>query len=366
MNQENQNPINGNGPDPNRDISSYSDPNTGPPIDRYNYVEDIYGSRNNPGPGNFAPEPKKKKKMKAWKKALIWIGSIITGIVLLLGSAVAVLFFRLNVENVDTAPYEETPAEVAGIDVLNSSDVFNVLIIGADKEQDGSEGRSDTMMVASINTRTNELKLVSFLRDLYVDIPDHGKDRLNAAYSYGGAAMLMQTIENNFRINIDKYLETNFDGFENIIDSLGGIDVTMTSAEAEFLNNWKQVGATEGENHLDGKNALYFARMRKLDSDFGRTTRQRQVIGAMFKKLKSSNPFTMYKAFFNLAPHIKTNLSYLELIKVASALAGMGDAETLSVPSDGTYYDYTTPGGAMVLVPYYDQNIQMLKAFLYE
>ena len=366
MNQENQNPINGNGPDPNRDISSHSDPHMGQPIDRYNYAEDIYGSGKNPGPGNFAPEPKKKKKMKAWKKALIWIGSIITGIVLLLGSAIAVLFFRLNVENVDTTPYEETPAEVAGIDILDSSEVFNVLIIGADRDQDGSEGRSDTMMVASINTKTNELKLVSFLRDLYVDIPGHGKDRLNAAYSYGGAAMLMQTIENNFRINIDKYLETNFDGFESIIDSLGGIDVTMTSAEAEFLNEWKQVGATEGENHLDGKNALYFARMRKLDSDFGRTTRQRQVIGAMFKKLKSSNPFTMYKAVFNLAPHIKTNLSYLELIKVAAALAGMGDAETLSVPSDGTYYDYTTPAGAMVLVPYYDQNIQMLKAFLYE
>jgi LCP family protein required for cell wall assembly len=200
-----------------------------------------------------------------------------------------------------------------------------------------------------------------------VEIPGYGKDRLNAAYSYGGAAMLMQTIENNFRIEVDKYLETNFDGFEEIIDALGGIDVTMSQYEADFLNDWKNVGAVEGTNTLNGENALYFARMRKLDSDFGRTTRQRQVVSAIFQKLKSSNPITMYSAAYQLMPNLKTNLSYWELIRFAAAFSQMSDdTETLSIPSDGTYYDYTTSEGAMVLVPYLEENISLLRSFIYE
>lgn len=309
---------------------------------------------------------KSKKKMKGWKKALIWIGSILMAILIGLLVLVGLLFGRLHTESVDTTQYEQTVDEVSHIDLIHDSHVMNVLVIGADSNKDGSEGRSDTMMLISLDSRTNSMKIVSFLRDLYVEIPGYGKDRLNAAYSYGGAGMLMQTIENNFRIEVDKYLETNFDGFEDIIDSIGGIDVTMTAAEAEFINDWKNVGAVEGKNHLNGKNALYFARMRKLDSDFGRTTRQRQVVSAMFSKLKSSNPITMYSAAYKLMPNLKTNLSYTELIRFGLAFSKMNDSETMSVPSDGTYYDYTTPEGAMVLVPYLEQNIQLLKAFLYK
>ncbi|MDD5952191.1 MAG: LCP family protein [Oscillospiraceae bacterium] len=363
--------------DPNRDIRSHSDPSQSgwdEPIDRYNYVEDVYSDsksyRSRKGQPHYTqPDPKPpkgKKKMKGWKKALIWIGSILAAILIALLVLVGLLFGRLNVQKVDTDQYVETVDEVAHIDLMDSGSVMNVLVIGADSNQDGTEGRSDTMMLISLNAKTNSMKIVSFLRDLYVQIPGQGKDRLNAAYSYGGAGMLMQTIENNFRIPVDKYLETNFDGFEGIIDAMGGIDVTMTAAEAQFINDWKNVGAVEGENHLNGKNALYFARMRKLDSDFGRTTRQRQVVSAMFKKLKSSNPLTMYKVAFDLMPNLKTNLSYVELIRFGLAFSKMSDAETLSVPSDGTYYDYTTPEGAMVLVPYLEQNIQLLRGFLYE
>lgn len=358
--------------DNGRDISSHSNPQqTGwdEPIDRYHYVEDIYsdtGKHRSKRTTNYSPkQPKRKKKMRGWKKALIWIASILTAVIIGLMVLVGLLFGRLNVEKVDTDQYVETPDEVAGIEMMHDSSVMNVLVIGADSNKDGSEGRSDTMMLISLNSKDNSMKIVSFLRDLYVDIPGYGKDRLNAAYSYGGAGMLMQTIENNFRIEVDKYLETNFDGFEDIIDAMGGIEVTMTTAEAEFINDWKNVGAVEGKNELNGKNALYFARMRKLDSDFGRTTRQRQVVSAMFTKLKSSNPITMYSVAYNLMPNLKTNLSYVELIQFGLAFSKMGDAKTMSVPSDGTYYDYTTPEGAMVLVPYLEQNIELLRSFLY-
>ncbi len=334
------------------------------PIDRYHYTDDIYSNSGGGGPQPVRPK-KKRRGLSGWAKALIVIGSILLGLFIALIIAVMIFFSGLNIVSVDTSQYEETPADVAGYEIMDSPDVTNVLIIGADRNSDGSEGRSDTMMVASINSKTHELKLVSFLRDLYVSVPGYGYDRLNAAYSYGGPAMLMQTIENNFRINIDKFIETNFDGFENIIDAIGGIDVEMTYAEAAFLNEWKGVGAVEGTNHLNGENALYFARMRKLDSDFGRTTRQRQVISSMFTSLKSSGPFTMLSAGHALMPYLTTNMSRLELISFAISFASSGNSETLSIPSDGTYYDYTTETGAMVLMPYYDANIALLKEFLY-
>ncbi len=370
--------------DSNRDISSNSKPQqTGwdDPTDRYHYVEDIYsdsGTRRK-RTTTYTPKQQKggkkqqpaargnqpKKKMKGWKKALIWIGSVLAAILVALLVLVGLLFGRLNVEKVDTDQYVQTPDEVAGIAVMQDSSVMNVLVIGADSNQDGTDGRSDTMMVISLDSSTGSMKIVSFLRDLYVEIPGYGKDRLNAAYSYGGAGLLMQTIENNFRIDVNKYLETNFDGFEEIIDAMGGIEVTMTAAEAEFINDWKNVGAVEGVNLLNGQNALYFARMRKLDSDFGRTTRQRQVVAAMFTKLKSRDPFTMYGIAYKMMPNLTTNLSYLEFIRFAMSFSKMSDAETMSVPSEGTYYDYTTPAGAMVLVPDLPQNIELLRAFLY-
>lgn len=313
-------------PNPNdRDIRSNSrfEPSWEEPIDRYHYVDDIYSDsgKNRGKSRNYSQKPpRQKRKMKGWKKALIWIFSILGALIIALLIAVGVLFARLNVEKVDTTVYEMTPPEISHVEVMDDSSVQNVLVIGADSNKDGSEGRSDTMMLVSLNNQTNELKIVSFLRDLYVDIPGYGKDRLNAAYTYGGAGMLMQTIENNFRVNVDSYLETNFSGFESIIDSMGGIDVTMTAAEAQFINEWKKVGAVEGKNHLNGKNALYFARMRKLDSDFGRTTRQRQVVSAMFAKLKSSNPITMYSVAYNLMPNLKTNLSYFGVINFGLGL----------------------------------------------
>lgn len=356
--------------DDGRDIRSHSGrhsrKNWDEPIDRYNYVEDIYsGSGSKRNSRDLQPKNKKKKqKMRTWKKVVISIAAVILAIVLAFGIAVGLLFIRLNIEQVNTDQYVETPSEVAGIEVMSAPNVMNVLVIGADRDADGSEGRSDTMMLISMGG--GSMKIVSFLRDLYVDIPGYGKDRLNAAYSYGGPGMLMQTIENNFRVEVDKYLETNFNGFEEIIDALGGVEINMTATEAQFLKDWVNVDAVEGTNLLNGKNALYFARMRKLDSDFGRTTRQRQVVSAMFAKLRSSNPFTMYAAAYQLMPNLRTNLSYFELIQFMMAFAGMNDADNLSIPSDGTYYDYTTPGGAMVLVPYLDQNIALLRAFLYE
>lgn len=361
-------------PKQGREIESGGEPfSLEEPIDRYHYVDDVYSGspkkrpHNNFTPDPYAKKPKKpKKKMRGIWKALIWIGSILLALLIAVGVAVGLLFFRMHTESVDTARYVETPTDSAAYAMLDDPDLTNILIIGADRNQDGTDGRSDSMMLASINSKTKKLKLVSFLRDLYVDLggTDYGYDRLNAAYSYGGAAMLMQTIENNFRIKVDKYIETNFAGFEDIIDAIGGIDITMTAYEANFLNEWKQVGAVEGENHLNGENALYFARMRKLDSDFGRTTRQRQVMNAVFSKLKGSNPFTMYAAAFQLAPNLTTNLSPLEFTSFGLSFLQAGEAESLSVPSDGTYYDYTTDAGAMVLVPYYDSIIPALQDFL--
>ena len=160
-----------------------------------------------------------------------------------------------------------------------------------------------------------------FLRVLYVEFPTAGKNKINAAYTIGsqsdvgGAGLTMQTIENNFRINIDHYVEIDFENFINLIDAMGGIDIEMTQDEVDYMSSWyygeygQPISLQVGMNHLDGKGALTFARIRKLDSDFGRTGRQRQVMIAIFDKFKTLNPAQMTSVFYNYAQYTKINYS---------------------------------------------------------
>ena len=125
-------------------------------------------------------------------------------------------------------------------DLTFDKDVINILLVGSDNGAQGSEkgdhGRSDSMMVATINFKTKELKLTSFLRDMYVEIPGHGRNKLNAAYAFGGEALLYQTLAQNFNIKIDKFCVVDLAAFEKVINRIGGIEMTLEQREAEYLN----------------------------------------------------------------------------------------------------------------------------------
>lgn len=334
-------------------------------IDRYNYVNrDIYSSSNRSGKkgGRYG----KPKKSGTGKKIAI----VFTCLVLLAAVGVLVyagiMFGRINRKNVNTDSFVEQPSSAPTWSVKSDDKVTNILLIGADQLEDGIQ-RSDSMMLVSIDNKTKTLRLVSFLRDLYVQIPTVGKNKLNASFSNGGAGLTMQTLENNFRINIDKYIMTDFNNFANIIDKMGGIDLTMTKEEAAYMNKIKGCNLTAGKNHLRGTLALYFSRMRYLDSDFGRTGRQRQVIMAMMEKIKKMNIVDFSSVMYDYLPLVTTNLNNQELLYLCSIGLNVTKypVKTMHVPANDTYKEPTIDGVGQVLDPDLEQNCSKLREFLY-
>lgn len=343
-------------------------------MDRYHYVNrDVYSSSKRKGKGGSGNRPGKPSKQKGGKakKIVIILVCVVLAIVLAIVGFVAVMLGRIVRKDMDTTSYIQTPSDAPNWDVLDLEGTTNILLIGADKNEDGTNGRSDSMMLISLDHKNKTMKMVSFLRDLYVEIPTHGKDKLNAAYMIGGSdlgpGIVMQTLENNFRINIDKYILTDFEDFADMIDLMGGIDLEMTQEEADYMNQIKGSDLKEGRNHLRGTLALYYARMRYLDSDFGRTGRQRQVILAMVEKMKKLNLLESTSFFYQFLPHITTNLSNSELLSLASKAMQIADYEsdTLYMPYKGTYTEKRLPKVGDVLVPDLEENAGILRKFLY-
>lgn len=336
-------------------------------IDRYNVVDrDIYSN----SPAARRGGRRAKKKRGCFSRALIALL-----IVVLVGAAAGIgytllMFGRLDrsqgADSSALAAYVQQPSDAPAWDVKSDDNITNILLIGIDKNDDGSDGRSDTNLLLSIDNKTQTIRLVSFLRDTYLEIPTLGKNRLNAAYPHGGPELTMQTLENNFRIGIDKYVSVNCDNFQKIIDQMGGLDVPMTKAECDAVNQNMGSHLKAGTNHLDGRLCLYYSRVRDIDSDFGRTGRQRQVVELMIKKLRTLNPLESTKILYDYTPYIKTNLSDGELLSLAGVAVKISnyDMKTMHVPNDGAYENETIDG-AKVLVPDLERNSALLRDFLY-
>lgn len=338
-------------------------------LDRYNYVNrDVYSSsrkaKKNGGGNNLPP---KKKKSKA-KKIIIAVVCVILAIIIAIISFVAIMLSRINYKKVDTSSYVEQPIDAPTWDVISDNAITNILLLGVDRSEDGTARRSDTMMLMSIDSKTKNIRMVSFLRDLYVSVPTIGKTKINAAYAEGGAGLIMQTIENNFRVNIDHYIEIDFENFTKLIDAMDGIEIEMTQEEVNYMSNWylgeygSPISLQVGMNHMDGKAALTFARIRKLDSDFGRTGRQRQVMMSIFDKFKSLNPAQMVSVFYSYAQYITTDLSsgdILSLATQASTILGYG-VKTSHVPMEGLYTEQNYN-----LIPDLPATCANLREFLY-
>lgn len=189
--------------------------------------------------------------------------------------------------------------------------ITNIVLFGIDT-QDGVSGRSDTIIILTVDTRTDKIKLSSIVRDSYVYIPGRGMDKINHAHAFGGAQLAIKTINTNFHLDIRRYISVNFTSLPKIIDKLGGVEVTIT--EKEF----PQVpGITAaGTYNLTGSQALAFARIRKIDSDFERSRRQRDVIEAAIKKM-FTQPVTSYPNIMSeVFPLLKTNMSSTEMLGI--------------------------------------------------
>ena len=236
------------------------------------------------------------------------------------------------------------------IEPLEDEQLIHLMLVGQDRREGEGRQRSDTMILCSINPQTNQVSLISFMRDLYVQIPGgYSDNRLNAAYYFGGFPLLDDTISKNFGITIDGNIEVDFERFVKVIDVLGGVDIVLTAAEAEYLAN----GTFAGKNHLDGKLALEYARIRAIDNDFHRTARQRAILEAAFAKMKNLGLSEITALLNAMLPSLTTDLSDGQILSLMGKLfPGLRSMKIASyrIPADGTYYDAMIRGMA-VLVP---------------
>lgn len=239
-------------------------------------------------------------------------------------------------------------------ELLNDPMVLNILLFGADRN-DGTSSRSDTMIMLSIDNRHKKLKLTSFMRDLWVYIPGYGYSKLNHSYAYGGAKLSIETIEQNFGVNIDRYAIVDFASFKSIIDILGGIDIELSDEEIDYINwqSWKnnqvdtryELTDSAGIVHLNGRQALWYARDRgDIDagfsgSDFDRTDRQRKLLRTLANDMKSASLAQIISIVNEIGPLITTNLKKTEITTlVANSLTYLSyDMEEYRLPSDGNF-----------------------------
>lgn len=209
-----------------------------------------------------------------------------------------------------------------GGEKMSSKNVINVLLLGLDEQKT----RSDTVMIASINKKTDQIKLITLYRDsyIYVDAGD-GKDRfkkLTESHTFGGPNTVIKCVEDNFKIKIDHYVSVNFDTFPKVIDALGGLDVEVKEYEAKYIRRTSRYkNFPYGDSvHLNGDEALVYSRIRKsdADSDVSRARRQRKVIEALIKKSKKASISQLDKLAVQILPFIGTDMSKSEMLSVGS------------------------------------------------
>lgn len=381
--------------------------------DSYYYSEPTKKAASNEISSHSAP--RKAKAAKKTPKKIIVRNVVIAVLSVILGLAGGVMVYGYSL--LGTVNYD--PLGDAGIDssanLTDSNDISgktesatddfeismvgslikdpmvqNIMLFGSDVRPNKSEyGRTDTMILLSIDNRRQKLKLTSFMRDTWVNIPDHGTNRLNAAYSLGGPKLAISTIERNFGVDIDRYVVVDFTSFTKIIERLGGIDMELNSEEVEYIN-W-QINKNEkkktlltnkgaGTYHLNGKQALWHSRNRDInnegnvngDGDFGRTQRQRQVLETTVSQFKNADLWQIKEILVDILPMVTTNITQNEMMSlVANSLKYMNYPMSQSrIPTTDNfkYTDIFKFGSTLsvLTIPDMTQARKDLATFIYE
>ena len=265
----------------------------------------------------------------------------------------------------------------------------NFLLLGTDDRNTEAGARTDAMIICSININTGEVRLSSLLRDLAVnfDLPrEETIYRINAAYAFGGAKLAMKTVNELFELNIEDYVLVNFFGFQEMAYRLGGVDIDITEAEMYSINHnvieqariARRIGVDDSDmpleelksygpnTHLDGRQALAYARIRKLDSDISRSERQRVVLKALAGKLKGREINELVALAASLMPYVETSLTLEEILGIGSAVLGRElDIQETYLPIRGTYVPETRNGESMLYDCNFPENAAYLHRFIY-
>lgn len=282
---------------------------------------------------------------KKGTRILMWV---LAGVFLTLAIVCFCLTYMLNSINRGDGTFSDHELR---INEFLPDDAINIAVFGVDSRTEDVSGRSDAMMILSVDTKHRKIKAVSLMRDSLVDIEGYGKKKINSAYAIGGVELAIQTINRNFGMNIKDYVTVNFNQLAELVDALGGVEVEITEAERRNANKYIKEMSDEagveaelieeaGKVTLYGYQAVAYTRIRYVgNADFERTERQREVMRKLMDKALDMN-VTKYPALINsLIPMVETSLSNEEILKIASfvLLSGKPGFEEGRFPIDGTY-----------------------------
>ena len=304
--------------------------------------------------------------MKKRSKVVLWILGVVISILLVTiggiysyGNHLFNKIEKIEIDKSDVGIKDEVEEKLSAY----SDSVINIVLFGIDAE-DGGVGRSDSIIIATIDTTHKKLKLTSIMRDSYVTIEGHGDDKINHAYAFGGPQLAIKTLNENFDLNIDDFVAVNFTTLPKIIDMLGGVTIDITSEEVSHIPGIDAAGTYT----LTGEQALAYSRIRYASGgDYVRTDRQRTVLSKVFEKVLSIN-FTQYPSLLSeILPMVQTNLDYSEILNLGNEVLKMGvtTLEQERFPRDG-YCE-----GKMIDKIYYltfdkENTVQQLHDYIFE
>lgn len=305
---------------------------------------------------------RKKRLMKLYFKALAITLAVC---IALLGVAYGVFLYLVG--GLNRAEIDESKLSVSA--ESGDKKIMNIALYGIDSRNHDYQGRSDAILIASINSKTGQIKLISIARDTYVPVPGYYDTKINHAYAYGGPELAIQTLNENFDMDITDYVTVNFDSLAEVIDEMGGVMVDVTEAERQQVNAYLLSGEPLRETgyvNLTGPQAVSYSRIRKIDSDTMRASRQREVLASLFEKAKEINPLEYPAYVRKFAPMVETSLSNEEILKIASV--GLKDLtlEQGGFPNDYIASTGQTIGGVWYYVYDIAQAKDMLHQWIYE
>lgn len=330
-------------------------------------IPDIALPETTPESGNGG-QPVKKFRLGKWGMAAV---AVVTALAVLFVSVMAVFlryYSKMDYVADDKSAYYYN---VKTDGIKRSPFVKNILLIGTDERTAAfsDNARSDCMMLLSINSLNGTISLVSLERGMTVPYltseSSYSSDLLTHVFKHGGAGLLINTVENTFKVEVNDYVRVNFNTFAQVIDTLGGVDIELTANEVRGLNQAKKADQrvtrklSVGMNHLSGQEALCYARLRWIDSDFRRVERQRKVILSVKEQLKGASYLELMNVAGNVLPLVQTNMSVGDMASMIfkASLAMGGDTEQMTVPFKDTYSGLANVD--------FDQNAALLQDKLY-
>ena len=286
-------------------------------------------------------------KTKKKGRALKVIGIILLILVILIGGIVAGAYFFIN-DKLQKIEYEDLPADQIEVNTGVEEQLTgyrNIALLGLDARTDTFNGtRSDCIMIVSINQATKDVKLASVYRDTYLELTNRSLDKITHAYAYGGAKLTLSSLNTNLDLNITEYVTINFDTVKTVVDAVGGVKITVTDAEAKSIPDISSAGTY----NLNGSQALAYGRIRKIDTDYKRTERMRDVLTAVFNKVKGLNISELNNLVDTVLPHVRTNIQSSEILALLPQVASYKIDTSIGWPYEVRAYTTPTWYGAPV------------------